>query len=412
MKRKWIAFLAISVAGVAGSSLPAHAVPCTVDKVPAATLLLPYFEVDLANPNGRTTLMAVVNASAKAQLAHVVLWTDLGVPTLAFDLYLTGYGVQSLNLRDLFAGRLPQTADLARDPGDSLSPGGPFSEDTSFPGCEAFLPPAPLSAVFQEHLRTAHTGLASPLFNDKCAGRQLGDSVARGYVTVDVVRRCSYLFPGVAGYFGPDGVVGMDNALFGDFEYLDAERNLSDGNALVAIEAAPGRLGPGAPTFYGRYVDGTGADAREPLPTRWAMRFLDGGPFTAGTDAIAWREVGRVTGPFECGQYPSWYPAAQKQILIFDEEEHPLLSHCQFGCPPTPPIPFPGAASRTKVGGASFPVPYYFGWLMLDLNPSQPDTATSQSWVGEVHSAFGRFSVGFAATPLDNGCNPGTGANP
>ena len=30
----------------------ASAVICTIDDVPAATLLLPYFEVDLGNPNG------------------------------------------------------------------------------------------------------------------------------------------------------------------------------------------------------------------------------------------------------------------------------------------------------------------------------------------------------------------------
>ena len=39
----------------------------------------------------------------------MVRWTDWGVPTLAFDIYLTGYDVQTLNLRDLFAGNLPMT---------------------------------------------------------------------------------------------------------------------------------------------------------------------------------------------------------------------------------------------------------------------------------------------------------------
>src|SRR5262249_35595954 len=37
---------------------PASAVICTIDDVPAATLLLPYFEVDLNNPNGLTTLFS------------------------------------------------------------------------------------------------------------------------------------------------------------------------------------------------------------------------------------------------------------------------------------------------------------------------------------------------------------------
>ena len=47
-----------------------------IDVVPAATLLLPYFEVDLANPDGVTTLFSVNNASAAPQLAHVTFWTD------------------------------------------------------------------------------------------------------------------------------------------------------------------------------------------------------------------------------------------------------------------------------------------------------------------------------------------------
>src|SRR5262249_6781405 len=110
--RKWIVPF-VALLAFAGAH-PIAAVVCTLDRVPAATLLLPYFEVDLDRPNGRTTLMSVVNASGQPRLAHVVLWTDLGVPTLTLDLFLTGYDVQTLNLRDLFAGRLPQTADAAR----------------------------------------------------------------------------------------------------------------------------------------------------------------------------------------------------------------------------------------------------------------------------------------------------------
>ncbi|HXO29718.1 MAG TPA: hypothetical protein VOA80_20365, partial [Thermoanaerobaculia bacterium] len=46
------------------AAAPAMAVICTIDAVPAATLLLPYFEVDLNNPNGLTTLFSINNASA------------------------------------------------------------------------------------------------------------------------------------------------------------------------------------------------------------------------------------------------------------------------------------------------------------------------------------------------------------
>ena len=52
MKRFWwMAFVSISAA-VAPMS-PAAAKTCALDVVPAATLLLPYFEVDLASPGAR-----------------------------------------------------------------------------------------------------------------------------------------------------------------------------------------------------------------------------------------------------------------------------------------------------------------------------------------------------------------------
>jgi hypothetical protein len=200
---------------VLACSLPTAAKTCAVDVVPAATLLLPYFEVDLRSLTGRTTLMSINNASNHATLAHVVLWTDLGVPTLAFDVYLTGYDVQTINLRDLFTGSLPATADPPRDPGDTVSPKGLLSEDIGIPGCEGLLPPAPLSSAMADHLVRAHQGLASPLLGGKCAAQFLGDSIERGYVTVDVARRCSTLTPEDPGYFGPDGVAGHDNVLWG-----------------------------------------------------------------------------------------------------------------------------------------------------------------------------------------------------
>ncbi len=45
---------------------PVRAAVCTLDNRPAATLLLPYFEVDLADPAGLTTLVAINNASASS----------------------------------------------------------------------------------------------------------------------------------------------------------------------------------------------------------------------------------------------------------------------------------------------------------------------------------------------------------
>jgi hypothetical protein len=142
----------VSLLGLGGQ---AFAVINTIDAVPAATLLLPYFEVDIDNPEGVTTLFSINNASAAAVLAHVTVWSDQSIPVLDFDVYLTGFDVQTINLRDIFVdGRLPITASDGQDPKDTISPQGPVSQDINFASCSS-LPygdPA-ISPSFRAHLQ-------------------------------------------------------------------------------------------------------------------------------------------------------------------------------------------------------------------------------------------------------------------
>src|SRR5262245_37109809 len=228
MGRRRALFLLVS-AVLPGLSQPAAAVIGTIDNVPAATLLLPYFEVDLGNTNGVTTLFPINNASATAVLAHVVVWSDLSVPVLDFNIYLTGYDVQTINLRDLLAGILPRTASAGQDPSDTISPQGAFSQDIAFASCSGQLPPPPLPASFVQHLRLALTGKASPILGGLCAGRDLGDSIARGYVTVDAVNNCTLRFPGDPGYFAPGGTgdATNQNVLWGDYFYVHSDDNFA-----------------------------------------------------------------------------------------------------------------------------------------------------------------------------------------
>jgi hypothetical protein len=354
---------------------------CSLDTVPAATLLLPYFEVDLASPSGRTTLISIVNASEKPTLAHVVLWTDAGIPTLAFDVQLTGFDVQTLNFRDLFAGSLPATAD-----------GG-------FPGCAGLLPPQPLSAEFRDHLRRAHLGLSSPLANNACLGLPATGQRARGYATVDVVRRCSALTPADGAYYGADGVIGHDNVLWGEFFLIDPAQSYAQGENLVRIESAPGRFVQNDRTFYGRFVQDSGIDGREPLPVRWGARFLRRGLFDGGTDLIVWRASTQRTAPFSCGSRPAGASLPLYLYGIFDEEE----TFDTVGCvadPCLPFTPFPVESGRYSLAAGETPVPFDFGWFFLDLQPSE------QAWVGSISSAQGQFSAGLNATPLSSSCGP------
>jgi hypothetical protein len=406
----------------------ALAVICTIDEVPAATLLLPYFEVDLGNPNGATTLFSINNASATAVLAHVVVWSDLSVPVLDFNVYLTGYDVQTINLGDILRnGALPQTASAGQDPSDAISPKGQFSQDINFASCTGLLPPPKpaLPASFIQHLQLSLTGQASPVLGGRCAGRAFGDNIARGYITVDTVSNCTLRFPGDPGYFAPGGTgdATNQNVLWGDYFYVNPGANFADGNTLVHIEASatnPQTSTSGQYTFYGRYDTPafSAADNREPLSTNFAVRFINGGPFAGGTDLIVWRDSKVNQGPFTCPATtgrPAWYPLGQEGIVIFDEQEQPQIPQT-FPVSPQPQnpslVPFPAEAQSTHVGGASLPVPYDFGWLYLNLNTTvtaagnvpPEDPAAAQAWVTARMLAQGRYSVGFDAVQLDSAC--------
>jgi hypothetical protein len=407
------AAVALCVAAIAAAP-PAGAVICTLDNVPAATLLLPYFEVNLADPYGQTTLFTVANASAAAALAHVVLWTDMAIPTFAFDVYLTGYDLQSINLRDIFVfGRLPQTADPDQDPEDTISPKGQGAQDVVFPNCQG-LPPAPLDPSFVAYLRAAHTGAPSPLKPGTCYGFNHHDVIARGYVTVDTVVGCSSATPVDSGYFGPGGLATSANVLWGDYFYVDSRHAFAEGGTLVRIEADPTAFKPGDSTFYELYDGHSAADAREPLPTTWAARFLSGGPFDAGSAIIVWREAVSVPFPFLCNGgngAVGGFPLKVNAALVFDEQEY-AATPCGFGGrgEGAPSCNFltsaaPLAANRVQVGGPTLAVPFNFGWIIANFDPGFTP-AYHQAWMGTVMNAHLQISVGMAATPLDSGCGP------
>jgi hypothetical protein len=379
----------------------APAATCAIDDPPAATLLLPYFEVDLDNVQGRTTLFSVNNADAHAALAEVVLWTDLGVPTLSFQIYLTGFDVQTLNLRDIFAGgNLPRTADRDRDPNDTTSPQGPLSQDLSFPGCAGILPYAQpiLPPAVLQHLRAAHTGGPSSILSGRCSGRSFGDNVARGYVTVDLIKGCTLLNPTDAAYYGAAGFLDNRNVLWGDYYQVDPGGHFASGDNLVRLEADPAAFGTGETTFYGSFSGRSGVDAREPLATTWASRYLEGGAFSGGTSLVVWRDPGRPTETFDCGSRPSWQPLGRGRVTLFDEEEN----YHDFAGVAGQPAPFDFVAGRVDVGDALAP-PSPFGWTFLDLGNA---TAGGQAWVGTTFSASGLYSAGMEATALDSACAP------
>jgi len=389
--------------------------------VPAATLLLPYFEVDLDKLDGATTLFSINNASATAVLAHVVLWSDMGVPVFGYNIYLTGYDMQTINVRDVLLGTVSRTASAGQDPQDTISHHGQLSQDINFASCSGQLPPPAVPAIYQPYLRSALTGGPSSFHAGKCVARNLGTpSIARGYITVDTVNNCTLRLPDEPGYIASD--ITFQNVLWGDYTYINPSLDLAYGDALVHITASftdPEVNTPGQYTFYGRLVNWNASDRREPLATFFAARFVAPKDFKTAakarrrpdlppaTELVVWRDTKTVPAAFTCGAPPAWFPLQQEQVRAFNEQE-------QNEAPTFTTPPFPGATQRVGIANAAFPLTAYSGWLFLNLNttiagnpnPSE-DTAAAQAWVTILQRVQqgpngGRYDVGFRALRLDS----------
>lgn len=422
MKRLMICLTLAALLGLGGQ---AFAVIGTVDDVPGATLLLPKFVVEFdpatggPAPDGLTTLFSVNNASAAPALVHVTLWTNKSVPTLDFSIFLTGYDVQTVNLRDVFNGIVPQTTHRATGTAGAdggLSPVGPFSllvNTVSGVGagapasCNGF-PLGPVPPVLVEFIRRAHRGQPSNL--PQTAGLCYGNATENfeGYITFDNVNNCTLQTPDQCDTGYSDLLVNV-NQLWGDYFYVDNVNNFAQGENLVSIEADE-ELGAENYTFYRRYC-ATGADQREGLGSTFAVRYVTGGAFTGGTTLKVWRDSKNRQVPRTCNTFSAaGFPLGQNQVVLFDEFENP---HVVPPSPFSPPIeevlvPFPWEVNNTVVGGAALPSPFNFGWAYLNLNfiqtvnPTVPFGPLAQNWVTAVMSADGRFSVGMDAFQLDN----------
>ncbi len=448
--KKIVSCLAVAGLLMLGSSAIADF--CTIEATPAATLLLPYFEVDINDPNGIDTFFSINNASAAAALTHVIIWTDLSVEALDFNVYLTGYDVQTIGMGLIIRdGILPVTGDAT-----SISPVGPYSDvppggiDNAIDGYSACIGVFPYSVPaldedYLNHLQSILTGGPSAIYNGRCGGLDYGDGIARGYVTVDLVNNCTLLRPCEEGYFytgaGPyTGVGEYDNILWGDWYMIDYANNFAQGDTLVHVEAVNPLDQVGQDylngTFYGRcgldsefwpFPPSPWFDLRETLPTTFATRFYQNAAFDGGTDLLVWRDsviqmflpdliayfYGSRYGDldaagFNCNIGPLWFPLSQRQTVTFDEQENPEAL-CTISPCPEEDILFPAEAQRVSI--PNLDVVPESGWLYLNLNQGpfscegEDCSILSQAWVTSVHSAEGRFSAGLPAIQLDNFCD-------
>jgi hypothetical protein len=399
---------------------------CDIAVQPAATLLLPYFEVEVETPviAARTTIFTVINTSRFPQITRTTLWTDRGYPVLWFNSFLTGYDVQAYNVYDLIARGI-----IAPERGTSNG-NTPGSRSLGNTGNPNFLPdvaetctinrmPVQIPANIINDMQNAlSTGIYSRCGTTPVGGDHRRDNrkVAVGYITVDLVATCSVKGPRDTGYFSE---LLYDNVLTGDYEIISpnfATGNYAGGNPLVHIRAIPegGAAGSSAETslpytFYDRLTPATTRtiDRRQPLPSTFSARFIQGGPTAFNTDFQIWREP-LTAAASECDAY-----AANNRAFIetvrFDERENPTTFSAVLDPPTVQRLP---STSRIASSNTNFPpltTGDLAGWMYLNLNaPSTnlPGGRATQNWVSVNMAAEGRFSVLMDSTMLGNGCSP------
>src|SRR5262249_1443859 len=247
-----------------------------------------------AQGTGSTTLFTITNTSRFPQIAHVTLWTDWSYPVLDFNIFLTGYDVQGINLFDVIvrgiiapapsgAGgtsitTVPGTAtgvpSGATPSNNTSNPnfflgGGTADVRTSCNGLPGFIDQGLAAAV-----KSALTvGLySSAVFS--CGSSRIGSDTgtrAKGYVTVDVASYCSQQLPTDTLYYtGGSASILFDNTLIGDYQQIGptpagsgaAASFDAGGNPMVHIRAIPeGGL--------------SGISGGVPVPTNLPFTFYD-----------------------------------------------------------------------------------------------------------------------------------------
>jgi hypothetical protein len=379
-----IIVLALLLACTAFAATTRNDDSCDIAVLPAATLLLPYFEVDLDGPGGETTLATITNVTNTDAIARVTLWTDRGYPVFTFNVSLTGYDVQPLNLYDILGRGV-----IAGDAG----PRGPYSDPNSaLDSCELTV------ALTDAEIARIRAAFTTGTINGECDEVGGVHDNAIGYVTVDVVGNCSSNTPADRAYWTAD--LRYDNILVGDYEQIDGAHSSAQGAPLVHIRAIPEGGTPrsrrlsddaGFPrSFYSRY---TTLDARQPLPAQFAARWTD------GTSLKIWRE-GRAGIDDSCGDYAADVNLGVADVVVFDEQENGIGIDNRIELASTTKTSISDPLFPRLANGATS------GWMYLNLDRSARDAIASQAWVVSSTRAENGSSSDVDAIAFGNGCMP------
>ncbi|HEX6974336.1 MAG TPA: hypothetical protein VF147_08045, partial [Vicinamibacterales bacterium] len=380
---------------------------CDIAQLPAATLLLPYFEVDFENPGAETTVFTITNVGPREQIARVTLWTDYAVPVISFNIYLTGYDVQAINLYDVI-GHGWIAPD--RGTGTAVSHRGRYSDrnrDLSPSNCDRL--PGALSDMDAERIQSALTEGTAPECNN--IGNVHDHAV--GYATVDVVGNCSSNTPADPAYWTSD--IRWDNVLTGDWVQENAQssyggpmvhiRAVPDGGTLSERRQDPASFDAGFPrTFYARYQPAGFAkfDGRQPLPSAFSAHWTTGSGVQTAFNI--WRES--TAGVQDCAHHDNAGVPRAFEVVRFDDRENAVSDFPISRVEPMPvdyrmPSTARVHASDTSVfpqlvNGATS------GWIYLNLDSEAQ--GAGQNWIVTTMQSQ-NMAVAFDANALGNGCS-------
>lgn len=257
MKFTKLPLIALALSWAVGS--PVRAELCTIDVVPAQTLLLPYFQVDLkklGNPRkAEVTTIHITNVASDREepvTLNVIVWTDLGVPTVAWEISLERWASIDIPVHEIFRGEPPGLAE---------------GDDTDGLGTDGAA------------LRAAHSGKPVEPWDGECAGQDLDGKYARGYITIDVVG---------------------EGKIWGEVSFLSQK-------------------GKHAQTVPLAHVETDRSGNHEPLASTWGVRYSKASKDQ--TFLVVWRDAA-FGGRYTCGNIEEldWYPLEQVQIVAFDAE--------------------------------------------------------------------------------------------
>jgi hypothetical protein len=281
---------------------------CGTGVKPATTLLLPYFEVELSKVKkirrAEKTTVWLENPGSSSVVAHVLFWTDMGLPVVAWDVTLPPFGALEMPLHDVFRG------DIER-----------------LPGLEDFTTLAPPGVTGDEIIARA---IGEEVGNG-CLTVPRGDGIVRGYLTIDV--------PSVA--LGEEQSQGT---VAGWVSYANQRRRAASFEPLVHLN-----LGDDLPVAWSAHFDISGGSETELIVWRDAAG--------EAPDPVALCEGTEPNGG---------YPYTQVSVEVADKDgirEEILVDDDGEAIPG-----FPFITGRYRLGRGDLELPLQKGTLYLDLS--------------------------------------------